>query len=160
MQLTYRPPLGARLLIVGVCLVAAQPIALLASSIVTLSEHVSARSYLVALIFFVPLALGLAVWIVRHQCIRVDASSVMFVFTRYAVPRIRRIVYTDVSVATYLGGVIGVDNRPRPRIEFSTKSGERFWVPLSIYTRKQIKELMAALEARGVRFESSSQVPR
>jgi hypothetical protein len=159
-QLTYRPSLGARLLIFGVCLVAAQPIALVASSIVTWSEHVSARSYLVALIFFAPLAIGLAVWIVRHQSIRIDASSVIFVFTRYAVPRIRRIVYTDVSVATYVGGVIGVDNRPRPLIEFSTKSGEKLWVPLSIYTRKQIQDLMAALEARGVRFEGNGQVPR
>jgi hypothetical protein len=147
-------------LIIGVCIVAAQPIALVASSMVAWSAHVSARRYLVALVFFVPLAIGLAFWIVRHQCIRIDASSAVFVFTRYAVPRIRKIVYTDVVVATYLAGVIGIDNRPRPLIEFSTKTGERFWVPLSIYTRQQIQDLMAALEAHGIKFEGSSQVPR
>lgn len=152
----YLPSLGARVLIYAVCLVLAQPAALLAASLLTWSEHVATSNYLAAMAFFAPASIVLAFWIVRHQFIRIDDTFAVFAFTRYAIPRTRRVDYADVTVAQFVGGVIGLDNRPRPLMAFSTKRGEQLWVPLSTYTRKQIQDLMAALEVRGLKIARGS----
>jgi hypothetical protein len=150
-QLIYRPPASACLLIFGLCLLAAQPIALITTGILTWSEKISATAYWVTLIFFAPLAIGLALWILKHQFIQVEASYVIFSFTRYTIPQLRKITYENVAAMKYAGGLIGVDNRPRPLLEFWTKTDEQFCVPLSIYTRAQIQDLIQTLEKRGLR---------
>jgi hypothetical protein len=113
-------------------------------------EHISARAYVLTLAAVVPIALGAAYWITTCQYIVVGEHRAVFGFTRYALPRVKRVEYRNVSEAKFEGGIVGLDNRPRPLLVFALKTGERFWIPLAIYTKAQVDEVIASLRKRGI----------
>jgi hypothetical protein len=151
--LTYKPPIGAKLLVFVTCLLIAQPVAIVVGGIMTWSEHVSASVYLMSLMIVIPASMALAGWILSNESVQIASRFAVFAFTRYGLRRKRNIEYANISTAEFIDGLIGTDGRPRPLFVFTQESGEQCWVPLSIYTRQQVRDIVKALEARGVRFD-------
>jgi hypothetical protein len=147
---------AARLLIIVVALVLALPAALFAASMMTVSLDVSAASYVRMLVVFVPLALIAGAWVAHQQSILLEKEAATFIFTRYAMPKRERVRYESVSQATYVPGKLRGDNRPRPLLEFSLRSGRTFWIPLAIYQKRQIEELLTRLREHGVDLRTAT----
>lgn len=99
------------------------------------------RTFYISLFASIPFTL----WMYRKQTINMDMTKAIFRFTRYLVPKRHEIEFADVKFYKFVPGTLATDGRPRPYLEFEMKSGKSFWVPLPVYTNRQIAEMRKML---------------
>jgi hypothetical protein len=132
-----------------------QTSALIIGAIAARSFVVPADTYWNALLITGPISIGIGAWAVKYHLICIDEHGILFKFTRYGIPKKMEVQFCDVKGAVYFPGILSLDGRPRPLIEFSLRSGESFWIPFSIYSKTTIEDIQNALISRGVNMDTS-----
>jgi hypothetical protein len=136
-----------------VAVAVAFPIALVFADLLVGPDGVPRSLYGIVVGIATPIALLAGLAIARYHVITIDQHEAIFAFTRYALPKTKRAAYREILDARYIPGIFGFDNRPRPLFEFELRSGESFWIPLSVYQNRQINEMLEALRARGINLQ-------
>lgn len=148
----YRPPKTALALLVLIALALSLPAAIAVAVVIEGRETVSAMVFSRVLVFVGPVSIVIAVSMYRQHIIRLGDGIAEFAFTRFCLPRTVALSKETVRIATLERGILALDGRPRPIVEYELRTGERGWIPFAIYRGKTIDALMADLKAMGIRI--------
>lgn len=153
-QFEARLGLAASILMAAIALALSLPISLVLAALFVDSDIVSSRQLFYALVIVGPAAMAISIWLSKFHRILIRNGVAAFFYTRYGIPRHVEISKDDLLRAVYVDGMLSVDGRPRPLIEYEMRSGASGWVPFTLYSRSVIREAIHAMLENGLHVEN------